>query len=303
MERYTSSDKELYVFLMTPIEIKSALQSLGGPANNHLGQHFLIDRATLEVIVNEAHQHPGMRTLEIGPGLGVLTKELIRNGHNVVALERDRRFIGWLENVGAHGNAPSDPPAAGVLNVIPGDATTLDWDRYIGKDEWQLISNLPYSISSFVLRTALYMPHLPEQIVVLVQREVAERVLSVAGDTSGRSRGKTSLLSLMVALAASRVEILRRVPPGCFFPPPKVDSAILRIVPRPHAERIETYGIDPEEVMTVAKKGFAHPRKLLASNLGLTPEQRGQCVEMGIPEKARAEDVAPQQWVALTRLV
>jgi 16S rRNA (adenine1518-N6/adenine1519-N6)-dimethyltransferase len=286
---------------MTPIEIKSALQSLGGTANKHLGQHFLIDRATLEVMVNEAHTHPGMKTLEIGPGLGVLTKELIRNGHDVVALERDRRFIGWLENnVGAHGNAPSDPPVAGSLQVIPGDATTLDWDQCIGKDQWQLISNLPYSISSFVLRTALYMPHLPEQIVVLVQREVAERVRSVAGGESGRGRDKTSLLSLMVALASSETEILRRVPPGCFFPSPKVESAILRIVPRPHAERQKVLGIDPEKVMSVAKKGFAHPRKFLASNLGLTTEQRAALSGICIHEKARAEDLSPEQWVKLT---
>ncbi len=281
---------------MNPQEIKRALSIVGGNANKHLGQHFLIDPATLEVMVNEAHQHPGMRTLEIGPGLGVLTKELINNGHDVVAMERDRRFVGWLEQyVGADRRVRPDRSAEGNLKIVPGDATTLDWDQYIGKDEWQLISNLPYSISSFVLRTALYTPHLPEQIVVLVQKEVAERVVA--------KKGKTSLLSLMVALASSETTILRQVPAGCFFPPPKVESAILRIVPCPHTERLQRFGIDPEAVMSLAKKGFAHPRKFLASNLGLTPEQRSQLNGEGIQEKVRAEDLSPEQWVKLMKFL
>ena len=269
---------------MNPTEIKAALATLGGGANKRLGQHFLIDHAALETIVGEAHIHPGMVTLEVGPGLGVLTNALIAKGCEVVAIERDSRFVDYLKKYD--------------IKVIRADAAELDWMTVTGDREWQLISNLPYAISSLALRKALWSTRPAENVVVLVQREVGERAMS---------KNKTSLLSLMVALASSSVHILRRVPPGAFFPPPKVDSVVLQITPMPWPERMERWGIDPEEIMKIAKVGFAHPRKLLASNLkplvgaqGLRPGPINLSAA-GIPEKARAEDLSPEQWAALAR--
>ena len=290
---------------MNPTEIKAALATLGGGANKRLGQHFLIDQAALETIVGEAHIHPGMLTLEVGPGLGVLTNALIAKGCEVTAIERDSRFVDFLGR-GAR-LAPSDsltggPDGPGRMpcapTVIRADAVELDWMTVVGDREWQLISNLPYAISSLALRKALWSTRPAENVVVLVQREVGERAMS---------KNKTSLLSLMVALASSSIRILRRVPPGAFFPPPKVDSVVLQITPMPWPERMERWGIDPEEIMKIAKVGFAHPRKLLASNLkplvgaqGLRPGPISLSAA-GIPGKARAEDLSPEQWAALAR--
>jgi len=107
----------------------------------------------------------------------------------------------------------------------------------------------------------------------------------------------------MVALASSSARIVRRVPAGAFFPPPKVESAVLVIEPMPLSERIEMWGIDPERIMEIAKAGFAHPRKLLASNLRpIVGEGRAVSLkDAGIPEKARAENLSPAQWAELAK--
>ena len=205
---------------MTLSEIKLALRELGGGANKRLGQHFLIDSAVLKTIVEAADIHPGDLVLEIGPGLGVLTRELLAKGAEVVAIEKDRRFVEYLN----HPPAPSFSTEGGGdrLRVIHGDAATIHWHEIIGDRPWKLISNLPYSITSLALRKALWAPRPASRVVVLVQREVAERIVTTR---------KTSLLSLMVALASSSARILSHVPAHAFYPPPKVESAIFEIVP------------------------------------------------------------------------
>jgi len=303
---------------MTSSEIKSILSTLGGTANKRLGQHFLIDTSALDAVIGEAHLHPGMLTLEIGPGLGVLTNALLEAGHDVVAIERDARFVNYL-------TSPYRKGRTGGVTVIRGDAADLDWMEIVKDREWQLVSNLPYAISSLSLRLALWSTRPAENVVVMLQKEVAERVVTVAvGATpasscpvgtsavmpntavmpKGEARpsplrsGKTSLLSLMVALASSETHIVKRVPPGAFYPPPKVDSAILRIEPMPWPEREARWGIDPEKIMELAKRGFAHPRKLLASNIGI---DGSVLVSLGLNPKARAEDLSPDDWSRLTQ--
>lgn len=278
---------------MTPSEITSTLARIGTRPNKKLGQHFLIDRAALDVIVAAADVHPGNVVLEVGPGLGVLTERLLDAGAEVHAIEQDRLFIPYLQERFASRN----------LVVTHGDAATVHWHALIGDRPWKLIANLPYAITSLALRKALYAPSASrsssltsegwrpaERVVVLVQREVAERV--IAKDK------KTSLLSLMVALASISSRIVRRVPAGAFYPPPKVESAVLEICPLASADRLKRWGMDPEAVMACARRGFAHPRKLLSSNLSITPSLLSG---LGIPPKARAEDLSPEQWVKLAR--
>ena len=265
---------------MTPTEIKKNLLKYGGKANKHLGQHFLIDNSALETIVEKAEIKKGDQVLEIGPGLGVLTRALIEKGAKILAIEKDRRFIECLEFDG--------------LDLHIGDAARIEWDQLVGEGAWKFVSNLPYAITSLALRKALYIKHPPELIVVLVQREVAERVLA--------RDGKQSLLSLMVALASFKTEIVRRVPAGAFYPPPKVESAVLKIVPLSNPERLKKWGVEPEKVMVVAKKGFAHPRKLLQRNLQI---ESGKWQELsksfGFDMKVRAEDLKVEQWVGLVK--
>jgi len=126
----------------------------------------------------------------------------------------------------------------------------------------------------------------PVIVVVLVQREVAERAIA--------KNGKTSLLSLMVALASREARIIKRVSPGAFYPPPKVESAILQITPMTIEERRKKWGIDPQKIMEIAKRGFAHPRKKLFSNLGYSPTNLP-----AYSPNLRAEDLSPEEWAKL----
>ncbi len=287
---------------MTPTEIKSALYQLGGHANKRLGQHFLIDKNVLQTIVDTADIKRGDRVLEIGPGLGVLTRELLDRGAEVVAIEQDRRFVEYL------GQEFSVLSSQCSVKIVAGDAATIHWHDLVEETPWKFVSNLPYSITSLALRKALWAPRPPEKIVVLVQREVAERAVQTAGMDS-RLRGndkkgkcKTSLLSLMVALSSSSARIVKRVARGAFFPAPKVESAILEIIPMTWQEREKRWGIHPDKIMEVAKKGFAHPRKFLKSNLGVRFQMSG-FREVGIDEKARAEDLSPDDWARLAKTI
>lgn len=267
---------------MKPSDIRLLLEKLGGSPNKRLGQHFLIDGATLETIIEAGELEEGDNVLEIGPGLGVLTNELLERGASVIAIEKDRRYAEY-----------HDSRRLKQLKIVQGDAIQLDWMKLVGKKPWKLIANLPYAITSFALRLGLWASHPPTHIVVLVQKEVADRV--IARD------GKQSLLSLMVALVSSEAKILRHVPPGCFYPPPRVDSAVLWIKPYTKQERDKQWGIAPERVMEIAKKGFSKPRKLLRSNIGVSEADSEFWKALGINPKARSEDLSPGQWVELAK--
>lgn len=271
---------------MNPTEIKAVLGELGGGANKRLGQNFLIDRSALETIIETSNIRSGDNVLEIGPGLGVLTRALFEQGANVYAIERDGRYAEYLERWKENNKISN-------IHITRGDAAQLDWEMSIPTGAWKFVSNLPYSITSFALRKALWSPIPPANLVVLIQREVAERVVM-------RDK-KTSLLSLMVALSSSSVRLVKRVPAGAFFPPPKVESAILQIVPLTWEEREKYFNIHPDRVMELAKRGFAHPRKYLASNLGLSPEQKLILSDLMGSDRVRAEDLSPAQWASLAK--
>lgn len=276
---------------MTPTEIKQILSQLGGTANKRLGQHFLVDPSALADIVEAAEIKKGDLVLEIGPGLGVLTDALLKAGAHVTAVERDRRFVEYLESrITNH-----------ELRIVSGDASKLDWENHFKKKDWKFVSNLPYSITSLALRKALYAKHPPSNLVVLVQREVAER--AVARRKTQDAKLKHSLLSLMVAFASHEARIVKRVSQGSFFPPPKVESAILQITPMTQQERRAIWGRDPEEIMALAKRGFAHPRKLLTSNLGLKQDAVTVMSKAEVALKARAEDLRPEDWQRLAEVL
>ncbi len=254
---------------------------LVGGANTHLGQHFLVDEEVLEKIVDASDVRTGDRVLEIGPGLGVLTDALMKRGARVRVIERDRRFIPLLQKRFAK------ELSSGQLTMLLGDALHVEWFSKDDRAPWKFISNLPYQITSAALRVALWRDCPPSLIVTLIQREVAERI--VAADQ------KHSLLSLMVALASSSSEIVCRVGREAFDPPPKVESAVLKVVPLSEKDRLTRWGMDPERIMAVAKKGFTHPRKFLASNLAV------DVTRVGLSAQVRAEDVSLEKWVELAR--
>lgn len=193
-----------------------------------LGQHFLTDPAILDRIVDAIGPAPHDVVLEIGPGTGTLTRRLAPRVGHVVAIERDRRLAAALRTPD-----PSIPPLPANVTVIEGDALALDWhqtltaalgQRPTAKGQWKIIGNIPYYVTSPLIERALQPPW-PAVVVFLVQREVADRVVAAPG---GRTYGAISV----GVQAAARAERLFVVKAGAFRPPPKVDSAVLRLTPR-----------------------------------------------------------------------
>jgi 16S rRNA (adenine1518-N6/adenine1519-N6)-dimethyltransferase len=237
-----------------------------------LGQHFLSDPTILARIADALDAPTGESVIEIGPGHGALTQELLARGLRVIAIEKDR---GLAAALGTHDN----------LTVVAGDALELDWHRY-GADH--VIGNIPYYITSPLIDKAL-APPIPKRVVFLVQDEVADRIAAKPG---GKIYGALSV----GVQAVCRVEKLFTVAPGAFRPPPKVKSALLRLTPL--AEPL----VRPEEVLALRKfvaACFSRRRKQLhnavpgATAAGLTA--------LGFEPKARPETLAPADFVRLLR--
>lgn len=280
--------------IRAPRDIKATLASLGARPEKAFGQNFLIDATVLGSVVEAAELSPMEAVLEIGPGLGVLTEDLLATGVSVYAIERDRKFIDHLLAIFG--------PKGHTFFLTQGDAASLHWNELLPENRpWKLVSNLPYAISSYALRAALWAPRPATRVVVMLQREVAERALALLNNKGDSSQA--SLLSLMVALSCASGSIVRRVAPGSFFPPPKVESAILLLVPLSHEERLVRWGIDPESIMTLAKRAFAHPRKQLFSTLGLRERAEELAAAIGAPKEVRPEALSASQWAALTCLL
>ncbi len=277
-----------------PHDIKATLAALGARPEKAFGQNFLIDATVLGSVVEAAELKASEAVLEIGPGLGVLTEDLLATGASVYAIERDRKFIDYL--ISRFG------PKGQKFFLTQGDAANLSWNELIPSDvPWKLVSNLPYALSSYALRAALWAPRPASRVVVMLQREVAERALALLNNKVDSSRA--SLLSLMVGLSCSSGKIVRRVAPGSFFPSPKVESAVLLLVPLTNEERLARWGINPEQIMKLAKRAFAHPRKQLFSTLELRDRSEELSATIHAPKEVRPEALSLDQWAALTRLL
>lgn len=250
-----------------------------------LGQNFLTSIPARNAIVEAGHVTPQDTILEIGPGKGVLTESLLTTGAHMLALEKDKelipylceRFATYIENK--------------KLTLIEGDVLTYE-PPYA---PYKIIANIPYYITGAILERYLSHERKPIQMVVLIQKEVAERI--VARD------GKESILSIAVK-AYGTPKIVYRVDKGSFFPRPKVDSAVLCIDNISSSNFIH----ESHELMffTLVKAGFAHKRKVLISNLrGTFPDIDFVTLfeKCSIDTKTRAEDVTLQTWISLSRLL
>jgi 16S rRNA (adenine1518-N6/adenine1519-N6)-dimethyltransferase len=244
-----------------------------------LGQNFLTSEKAVGDIARAASGAVGDTILEIGPGEGVLTQALLESGARVIAIEKDDRLIETLTNRFAR------EIEEGRFTLIHGDALELDFNALnLTPDSYTLAANIPYYITGLLIRAFFTREHLPARAVLLVQKEVAERI--VAKD------GKESILSIAVkTFGAPR--IVRAVPRGMFRPQPNVDSAVLLIedITDPFASQKEE-----EHYFDILRRGFAHKRKKLSSNLSCSPDTLTTCA---IPEHARPEDVPPQAWHCL----
>ena len=237
--------------------------------------------------------------LEIGPGLGVLTSELVINAKQVIAVEVDRQAIKYLND------NFSEEIKAEKLRIVEGDALRINYKAQGLEDfNFKIVANLPYSITSHFFKNFLELGPKPEEIVVMIQYEVAKRMIAEPGEMN--------LLALSVQLY-SEAEILFKVPPQSFWPEPEVDSAVVRLVlnkelPARNASHSDVGGVnaDIKQMFRVAKMGFSSKRKQLHNNLssGLklkTDAVKGIFAGFGWREDIRAQDLSLEDWILLTK--
>ena len=243
-----------------------------------LGQHFLNSQWVARDLVRSVGIRAGETVLEIGPGRGALTKELLAQGAHVIAVEKDTALIPLLQNMFA--KEISD----GALTIVEGDVRDFSPEKHDFRS-YAIAANIPYYITGEILRHFLSSRVQPRAMALLIQKEVAQRI--VARD------GKESILSLSVK-AYGKPSIVAKVPRGSFNPPPAVDSAILLIQ---DISRGFFSDISEEDFFKVVRAGFASKRKLLSSNLKTLFKNPLEIFKgCGIPAKARAEDLQLEQW-------
>ena len=247
-----------------------------------LGQNFLKSGKIAQEIVEAGEVGPEDIVLEVGPGKGILTEELLKKAKKVVAVEKDEQLAEFLKEKFA------TEINNGKLEIIFGDILQSQISNLKSKKfKYKIIANIPYYITSRFLRTFLESDNQPSLMVLMVQKEVAERI--VGRNKLARRRGGESLLSISVK-AYGRPEIIRKVPAGYFSPAPKVDSAVLKIS---GISKEFFQDISEKKFFEIAKKGFSQKRKMLINNL---KAQKDDFMACNIDEKARAENLSLEQW-------
>lgn len=240
-----------------------------------LGQHLLTNPTVGSKVADAAGVTRGTLVLEVGPGKGALTAELLRRKARVLAVEKDPAMVAVLRE------AFAKELASGQLTLVEGDMRDSPPDTLIPKESYVVAANIPYYITGELIRTFLTAKNQPSAVSLLVQKEVAERV--------ARSK-KESILSLSVKVygVPKYVDTVKR---GNFNPPPKVDSAILAIT---DISRNNFKHADEDRFFELVKVGFGQKRKTLAGNL-----KRVFGDTLGVPDKVRAEDVPLPTWLKL----
>ncbi len=245
-------------------------------AKKSLGQNFLMHARIAERIVLVAKLDPNSIVFEIGPGTGMLTKELLKKVKKVIALEADRELYSKIETDFAHEIEEKR------LELIHGDIRSFDTGTL--PKGYDLVANIPYYLTGEIIRMFLESKNQPASMTLLVQKEVAERI--------ARSK-KESILSLSVkAYGIPKLEF--SVPRGAFRPAPNVDSAVLTI--RDISRKNFSAHEEEQRFFTLVHAGFGHKRKFVRGNLSGMGPLGGE-----IPEKARAEDLPLQVWLDLAR--
>jgi 16S rRNA (adenine1518-N6/adenine1519-N6)-dimethyltransferase len=262
-----------------PADISQLLAENDLRPSRALGQNFVADANTVRRIVRLAEVHSGQPVVEIGAGLGSLTLALAEVGARVIAVEIDRHVLPVLRR---------QVEPLGV-RVVEADALRLDWTELLGADggqPWALVANLPYNVATpLVIRVLEEAPQVGS-LLVMVQREVGERLAAAAGDEA------YGAVSVKVAYWAT-AKLVGRVPPSVFVPRPRVESVLVRLVRRPDPG--SGVSVSYDRLFTVVRGGFAHRRKMLRRALaGLVRPDAFD--EAGIAPTARAEELTLEEW-------
>lgn len=269
---------------LPPLNPPALLRQHGVHPNKRLGQNFLVDESALGRIIEAAELGGDDEVLEIGAGLGSLTRLLALRARQVVAVELDGRLLPILEQV-----------LAGVANVrvVQGDILALHLAQLISQAGYRVVANIPYYITSALIRHLLEAHPRPHSLVLTIQREVAERICAAPG--------KMSLLALSVQIYGTP-EIVTHIPSGAFYPPPEVDSSVLRV---DLTGETRLPGDDLPFFFRLAKAGFSQKRKTLRNTLAggmrWQPRQAEELLkEAGIDPRRRAETLSLEEWEKLT---
>lgn len=273
---------------------RQLLRQFGVKPRKSLGQHFLIDETVLECILSAAELNPGDIVVEVGPGLGILTEGLAKQGAQVIAVELDRKLVTLLKR-----RLTAFPDVkiinADILRVTPRQILESKSAVSALFQGYKVIANLPYYITSPLLRHFFEALPQPSEMIVMVQKEVGEAMVAKPGNMS--------LLSVKTQFY-SKPTIVSYVPPSSFYPPPKVDSVILRL---------DVYSQPPIEIpnpasfFDVVMHGFSSPRKQLrnslAHSLDMPPSQVTLLLEQtGIEGERRAETLSLEEWRELWKV-
>jgi 16S rRNA (adenine1518-N6/adenine1519-N6)-dimethyltransferase len=252
--------------------LREALQAHGLLARKSLGQHFLLDLNVTRKIARLAGPLEGARIIEVGPGPGGLTRALIEAGARVIAVEKDPRFLPLLEELAE--------AAGGALQVRLADALDVDETALTGGEAAAVVSNLPYNVGTPLLLKWLTGAFRPVSMTLMFQKEVALRLAAPPG---GEAYGRLAV----IAQACARVERVMDVPARAFTPPPRVDSAVVRLEPR--ADAPDDRRLTALQAVTAA--AFGQRRKMLRQSLKPLGGE-ALCAAAGLAPQARAETIA-----------
>lgn len=266
---------------MLDAEVRDFLRQYSFRLDTDVGQHFLIDDAVLLSIIEAAELMPNEEIIEIGPGIGILTRELLKKGAIVTAIEIDQRLIPLLHSFLACSQLKAH---SSKLTIIEGNALHVPLTL---PTKYKVVANIPYHITSPLLhRFLLEVETLPVSLTLLLQKEVAETIASL---------GSPSILSVLVGLHG-KARLVATVPPKAFLPPPKVASAILQIDchKKPLVDR-ET----AKRILKIAKHAMSKRRKMLSNSIGSLPGGIDALKKCGIDSDRRPQTLKPQEWIAL----
>lgn len=269
--------------LTSPTTIKNLLAKYETRPSKGLGQNFLIDKNILGKIITIADIKENDVILEVGPGIGTLTKELAQKAKKIISIEKDETMIEILsETIKDYKN----------IEIINEDALQFSISNFQFSKKYKVVANIPYYLTSPIIRKFLESENPPQEIILMVQKEVAQRICSKIPDMN--------LLAVSVQFYAEP-KIMANVSKGCFYPSPKIDSAIIKITP--FSKKPDVL---PEKFFEVVKAGFSHPRKQLANNFITTLKIEREAVEKWLAQnkitpKQRAETLSIQDWINLTK--
>ena len=284
------------VVRLDPVVVRRALREAGLRPRHSLSQNFLADIDVLDAILAAAAPTPGRRVLEIGPGLGILTGGLLAAGAAVTAIELDRGLAARLraEFAAAIAAGGSDPTVPGSLRLVEGDA--LDQDiAELCQPPYDVVANLPYHVTSPILHLLLGAPPRPDRAVLMVQREVAERITAAPG--------AMSYLSVFVQYHA-RASIAFVVPPAAFEPEPAVDSAVIVVEPYRDDDADLLPPDQEDELWRLVQAAFRERRKMIHNVLSRQLPVEAARVDAALAAAGIAPDRRPQtlavgEWLAL----